>query len=157
MQGQPAEVREALQQAKRAVEPSTAATSLGDRLVDTLTAQSLDLPPQAAKVCSFACIAGQIFAITSYLGWQCASVRCCCSKIPGLWTGFKAQLSNSDIHRRSIQPSFFALCEADCTIQLRCVIMHKWSLWMSQPGSCWSCAWYIQPAYSKLQTRSASL
>lgn len=51
MQGQPAEVREALQQAKRAVEPSTAATSLGDRLVDTLTAQSLDLPPQAAKVC----------------------------------------------------------------------------------------------------------
>ncbi|KAK9865035.1 hypothetical protein WJX84_012476, partial [Apatococcus fuscideae] len=49
MQGQPAEVREALQQAKRAVEPSTAATSLGDRLVDTLTAQSLDLPPQAAK------------------------------------------------------------------------------------------------------------
>ena len=52
MQGQPAEVREALQQAKRAVEPSTAATSLGDRLVDTLTAQSLDLPPQAAKVCT---------------------------------------------------------------------------------------------------------
>ena len=50
MEGQPAEVREALQQAKRAVEPTAAATSLGDRLVDTLTAQSLDLPPQAAKV-----------------------------------------------------------------------------------------------------------
>lgn len=69
MQGQPAEVLEALQQAKRAVEPSTAATSLGDRLVDTLTAQSLDLPPQAAKVWL---ILGSLLSclIESIVAWQ---------------------------------------------------------------------------------------
>lgn len=77
MQGQPAEVREALQQAKRAVEPNAAATSLGDRLVDTLTAQSLDLPPQAAKVCPSSSFARPIFPVKSYLRWHHTQIRCC--------------------------------------------------------------------------------
>ena len=82
MQGQPAEVREALQQAKRAVEPSTAATSLGDRLVDTLTAQSLDLPPQAAKVRLDPSVARPTLPYLTMVAVR--PNRCCCSNSQGL-------------------------------------------------------------------------